>query len=487
MTPRYVKDPEDHTWAKVGKDILGWWLSKSGNAPIEIGNAFKVSLMSSLLALTVDMYDQQRSLIRPNLETGERTEQRIWERTLDLQTINPENLYIDATGRGRFIIWEEFVDKTDLTSLDPNDGWINLDAIEEEVGADESSDSNTTNASGQGRSEVKVTHFYGDLWGSDDGTLIGTSIRAIIVNHKTVIRQVEDNPYWDGEPPIVVEPFIEVPFSVWHIPFLLPSLPISNTIQEILNLVIDSTMLASLPMLSIDDATIDSEENAYEVHPMKIWKRRGGLDPKNPGVVPVQFPGANPSVIQVAFMLDRIYSEVTAMTEFEAGLPSRRTRTTAEERGMALQMSSAFTSDLMHGAENRFVKKVLQKAWMRILQFQPDVPQELMPKIDDIMGEKKGELWKEHLRENYHRMALDYEFEVGGISKYIEKMQRAEVLMGVLKIIGRSEPLMQQIDMNSLLMELFNTLDVDVKLQEGVAPGATAPSVSPADQMLGEG
>jgi len=495
VEPRVIRTPDDVMYAQVAQKLLQWWLMKSADLVTNLTDCFKSSLLSSLLCMLIDMAQRKRVVVSPNSANPRLPGNKIInEMMLETKSINPENVYIDASGRGRFLIVEEFIDKSDLQQISGKGQWKNIDAAmadgDSGVGSVEGSAIEGRAETGT-RKEARLTYYWGDLWNSS-GELIGESVMVILYNRKYVIFGVEDIPYWDAEPPVVVEPFIRVPFSVYHMPFFAPSAPIVTAMQEILNLIIDGGMLSSLPNLVMDTSRIDARQADDGIYPLKIWKAEGGFKTDSPGIAPVNLGGIRPEAIQVLYLLEQGYGEFSSMTEFEAGLPSRRSRSTVGERQLSLQQTEGFTTDLISSVEDRFMVKILQKAWNRIIQFQPDVPGEIAPNIESILGKEHAATWEKIRSNDYSAFGLDYVFKVFGISRYLTNMQRAETIMGVIRIMSRSPEMMYlvQSTMPKLMAELFMCLDIDIgPIQAPTTPLPLRPSYisqQTAEQPPGE-
>jgi hypothetical protein len=387
------------------------------------------------------------------------TEEPKWEtiveRTLRVALVNPQNIWVDPTGRQRFWVESYKMDWGELLAL-AKEGHYDLKAVMQlEPGTSgdqesEESEQRSRNNEGeftppQGTKEVELYEFWGDLYDTE-GRLVEKNCTFTVANRTHVVRKPIKNPYWHGKAPYAWGAPVLQPFSNYDKSFLEDAIGLQKTQTEFVNLILDSALYAVAGAFSVDVEQLANVQDIQQgVYPGAVFRRKGSYSNGTPMIDSVRLNTIDPMSLSILQMVDRMEQESTGITDLMLGvMPARRS--TASEGAMRLGESNSLFDTFARNLEEQLIGNLIEQVWALDLQYFDWTD----PCARDILGEFADQLAMMSDEERYD-LIKHFTFRGKGLSVVLAKTMEIEKIDRFMRAIGRYPALAQVVNMPALL------------------------------------
>lgn len=305
-----------------------------------------------------------------------------------LEVLNPDYVYLDSSGRDRYIIWEVRYTKGEAKREGELRGW-DLVALERALKSPISTDDTTDTLAGfheardaakqdkvpdyKAYSKVKLTNYFGDLFDPNTGELLLENQYFIVANDKELVYGPVPNPFWDGYKPIVAAPIIEVPFAAYGKSPIVWNLDMFDLWNEYLNLLVDYMQSVLLGMKEIDIDLLEDEDDLLRdgIYPGKMIRTSKGGQPNLSAILNVPFSDVPQGFWQHLQILQKELSDNVLLSDTIGGAPRTRGRITALEFNRRAADAGAMIDYVFRTLEDNLLAPIIRLLFYRILQFMP--------------------------------------------------------------------------------------------------------------------
>jgi hypothetical protein len=307
---------------------------------------------------------------------------------LRLEALNPDYVYLDATGRNRFVIWEMRYSKGEARREGDVRGWdpAALErALANPITTDDTTDTlagfhEARDAAKQDRvpdykaySKMKITNYFGDLYDPNTGDLLIENSYFIVANDKELVYGPVENPFWDGGKPVVSSPLIEIPFAAYGRSPIVWNMDMFDLWNEYLNLLVDYMQSVLLGMKEVDmDLLEDGDEDLRDgIYPGKMIKTSKGSVPNLQAILNVPFSDVPQGFWQHMQILQKELSDNVLLSDSIGGADRTRGRITAMEFNRRAADAGSMIDFLFSAVEDNLLAPIIRLSFYRILQFMP--------------------------------------------------------------------------------------------------------------------
>lgn len=457
--------------------LLNRQLEKAGLLAF-VGDGIKLGLLGSLIISKIHgelkmapvYYTELKQGPEKNKQVLKRAEKRTWQLKLDL--VRQEDFYPDPSGSGLFLIAESYLDLSVLQALDKQGLFDKgkLDELAAAMGEEEDQKQKRAKETNQNvtfsnyRRRAKIAECWGNVIDSS-GKVVHENVTWIVGNDTTLLKAPVPNQFWHGENPYVVAPIIRVPNSVWHRAFMDAPTAHNTSLNELFNLVVDCGMMATY---GIKQARVDWLEDQSQVSggvkPGDTLKVNSNCPPGMKVLERVDTASMSSESLQVLNLINQEFNQSALTNDLRMGvMPSRAVKAT-EVVEASQSITSVFTG-MAKVLEVEFLEKLLEKAWLTILQNMQDLD---AVELKDLFGEERATMLSSlSPEERFARAANGHKFMVYGITRTLSKVKDFRKLTSLLQTIGGSQTLteefMRKYDFGKLLEEIMRSLDVNTQ------------------------
>jgi hypothetical protein len=401
---------------------------------------------------------------------------------LRLEPLMPNDLWLDSSGRGDFVIQRVKRKLSDVWALahDQKDDQGNVVVprvydpdLVDKLRAGLGDQRSNTEAAVIRRDtphlgddlSIDVYEFWGNIRDPKNGVLLYENVLMTVAEKQFVIRMPQENPYRHGKLPFIMFAPEESPHQVYGTGLLFASLKIHRSLNRQWNVILDKSLL-QVPTVEVDPLAARNPEelmgDKLHFYPGKTWARKSG---DRPIFFPVEgFPPITGEDLALIDRLTNLYDQGTQINEFaSSGAPQSNNRKTKEEVETRTQAAqSVFNSAALH-IEQHALSPLLKMIYYLTIQFVSDYDDETLlqlftdaPEAEDFAMAVKGM----EDEERWQTMYLDAEFRVTGISLSITRQDRLQRMSGFLKFIGALPQLMGLVNLRELLRDASELFDM---------------------------
>lgn len=200
----------------------------------------------------------------------------------------------------------------------------------------------------------------------------------------------------------------------------------SNSVfQAAGRMLMDNAGIATGPQLVINTDVIEPQDGSWKITPRKIWKRKSGADPRDPGIQSINIDIHQQELQNIMGMAQQLMDEESAIPKVAQGEAGPHAETA---KGRSLLMNSANT------VFRRFVKN-----------FDDNVT---VPNI------RRAYHWNMQFSEKEH-IKGDYDVDARGSSVLLVREMQATNLIMIAEKFGEHPVYGKKIDHDELLAEIF--------------------------------
>ncbi len=456
------------------------YMLKKANYYSHVGNSIQSALLGALAVSRIHgcMKPKPKFLVR---EEGRgksykkhvvAIKDKTWELKLDI--LRQENYYPDPTGEGRYEVTEATIDLARLKQYAKEEYSVYDSKVVNDIPAGEGnpdSEQARKEAEEQGknvsasssRPRVKITEFIGDIVDSETGDILHENCLVTLANDRHVIRKPTPNPYWHQRSDIVSAPLLEVANAVWPIALMDAPTKHNHTLNEFINLILDSAMTAVHGIKQLRVSALQDPKQI--VNGVKVGDTLLVNDSLVPGqkVIETVVTGTVPPEALNVFNLFMQEFNASALTsDLRSGVtPFREQKATA-----VIEQSNTITSVFEGVAKNVEAKKIhpeLELAWQTIAQNWDLIDKEIFL---SLFGAQRGEELSQLTPQDVFVNTVNgVRFDVYGITLTLGKAADFRKYTTLLQTIGASEILIEEFSkdfsFSKLLRQILISLDID--------------------------
>lgn len=427
--------------------------------------------------------------MKPKLYKAERD---VWQ--LNCELVRPEDYYPDPTGAGLFECQTMYIDKAQVMALsEGEDALYDMDKVKtlnayardsyDQSWSDRDRETDQSKTYSDYRNRVKLTECWGDILEPVTGEVLYKNVTWTIANDTVLIAKPKPNPFWHGKSPFVVCPIVRVPFSVWHRAPMDAATRTNIAMNELYNLMVDAGMMSVFGIKQIrTDWLEDDREVADGVRPGMTLRASAACPPGGKVVERVDTGALSGESLNMFNLINGEFNQSAMTNDLRMGvMPSRAVKAT--EVVEASQTITSMFSGIAKIIEVEFIEKILDKAWMTVMQNSNDMDSD---EVAALIGQEKAQrLSLMPAEERFAETALGHKFVVFGVSQTLNKQKDFRKLTSLLQTIGSSEVLVEafikKYSFEKLLGEIIRALDVDTakieqdemdQLMMAMGPGA---------------
>lgn len=352
-----------------------------------------------------------------------------------IKAISAFDLFIDPTGRGKFVIHKTKMDLSDYRRM-VDRGVYEKDSLPL-VNAhfarmeDEFKEKSRMGVSDikppPWRKEVELLEYWGDV-DNKEGDTVHRNVTFTVVNGVALARKPIPNPFRHKKPPFIWGPIFEKEGSEYHEGFGDHVIGIASMINESLNMVLDSNLAASIKAYEVDLNLLHNPGDAKSgVYPGKVFKTNG-VPPGSQAVRDFSLGNVNPMSLNILSSLDREFSNATGVNEFVSGTVGVGEQTATEVKQKAGQ-SLGFMQAISEDIEDNVLTKLVDMTYQNILQYNPE-----------IFGDRVNQMSVDDLR---------FKYVVKGMSKILKQTEKMGQLFQWIGMVAKT-PIGQKINWDSI-------------------------------------
>lgn len=393
-----------------------------------------------------------------------------------VDTVDPREYWRDPKRRNMYRVRQYEIDLHELRALanitdeqgEPLYRKEIIDRLASEVDETRRSELERSSGSGEGNAETSRKPIVIEEWLctllSPDGEIVADNALIVVANKKFVIRGPEQNPFWHGQDWIVFTPMISVPLSVYGRTYMEDWSQVADAFIEMTNLILDGAFMSAIKSFVGDSSALRDPRQLDEgIAPGTYFDVEDGRAPNS--VLQQLDLGTIPgAVITVWQALKQELREGAKLSEIALGQVPPKGRITATEISQVSQSGSAMIRSIARTIESRWLEPVLTLVWQTALQHMDftELATEIGEDTANMLNGRREEFLTRKIR-----------FRVRGISGLIDRQTKLQNMLGMLQIVGQSEPLLQALlaDISierlvDLLMTLFGVDAKSIKLTD---------------------
>lgn len=383
-----------------------------------------------------------------------------------IRAISAYDFWIDPKGRNRYVIHRTKMDLADYRKKVKEGVYLqtSLDEIEEDFEAKEMEwkeklrQNQTDISKPEWRKEVELLEYWGDV---DDihGNRIYENVWFTVVNRKSLASKPKKNKFRHGIFPFVWGPILEKPFSVWHEGFGDSVLVTAKMMNEILNMVLDANLAASVKAYEVNlDYIPNPTELKSGIYPGKVIRARG-MPPGAQAVRDFSLGTINQESLLVLASLDREFQNGTGVNDFISGLMGTAGASTATEVKQKSAQSMSLMQAISQSIERNVLSRIVKMTFSNILQYNPEI---LGPHVLALPSDQSR-----------------FAFKVDGMSRFLSQADEMNKIMMWVSTFAKT-PIAPQINWPEIAKTTSRLIGQDPKkLMIGDDAGSVEPQAQP--------
>lgn len=425
-----------------------------------VADGVKLSLLESEMIFKVHGYKVKR----PSLE--QKAAQQ-WRLQVDL--IPSDCMYKDPTGRGLYKIYEVERDYHHVLRLAKQGVYKKsvIEMIDEDYHREmserrEASPEQTDQVTAADfRRRIVITEFWGTLL-NEDGTIYKEKVLMTLANHKYIIRDPVEMPFWHGEDTFVEIPLLRDPFGVWHKALYDSVVPLNLALNEMFNLMLDGGMAAVWGIRQLrPEYLADPTQVANGIPQGKTLMLREDV-PMDGKVLEQVASGEVPKDAMAMYqLLDREYNASALTNDIKMGmLPPRSVKATEV---VEIQQSQSVVLDSIVSDIERKLESLIKKALLTIIQNTEDL---LIGDVAKSFTQRELiTLARMSKKERFEMFANTLKIKVFGLSATMARARDFQRLMAVIQVASQSQILapafLRRTSPDKLLDRLYKQLNLN--------------------------
>jgi hypothetical protein len=301
---------------------------------------------------------------------------------------------------------------------------------------------------------IEVFECWGDVIDERTGELLAENVFWTWAGDQ-IIRDVTDNPFWDGTRPFISAPLIRIPGSKEPKALADHAVPMWRASNELLNLYIDGAFRSVWGVGQLRPDMLEDPDDLADGMPQGYT---GVLRPNVP--IGGKFyervdSGELPNfALDAITRLEGMVNEGLAIPDTRLGqLPERAVKAT--EIAQAMRSSGSLYETFAARFEDTFLEPLFEKCWRLILQYVDDFAED---ELLSILGLENTLVFQELSTERRFKALNKTHFKVRGLRGVASKEREFQKLSTLLNLIGSNEQFADHFGQNFDFTKLWDAL-----------------------------
>jgi hypothetical protein len=394
------------------------------------------------------------------------------------ESVDPREIYLDATQRGLYRLRRYTVDKHRLLEMAQQaDGagepLYDIEAIQElqaQIEGDQKMEQERSGGHGReeqasGRTSITIDEWLCDIL-MPDGTVPAQNALVVVANDRHIIRGPEPNPFWHQRDWIVFTPMVTVPFSAYGRSYAEDWSDPADAFVELTNLILDGVFTSTMKAyVGQSDMLKDPSQMDGGVYPNVFFDLEEGVAPRD-FMKEIDLGSLPAESITIWNSLKQEMREGAKLSEIALGQVPPKGAITATEVNQVQESGSAMIRSMARTLESRLLEPVLTLIFQTALQHMDFTEDRVVREL----GEETAAMLQTRKEEFRDRLI---KFRVRALSSLVDRQIKLQGLLAMLQTFAQNEQLMENFlerhDVGRLadhLMEMFGVDNLDFKITE---------------------
>jgi len=401
----------------------------------------------------------------PNYDPTTNTVTNSRKGTVVTEFLSPFDVYLDPSGRGRFIIHRIRLDYDEVLRL-ADEGFFDREAVKKlkPPAPTRTGDAYTDylkeapKPQSVRQREVELLEFWGDIL-APDGTIIERNVMTVIGNGTVVLKRPTPNPFRHGKPPFVIGKLFKRPSSVYGKSMVEDARGAQKALTNFTNLLMDAALFASINAFEVDTSILVRPDDLKSgVYPAKVFFKRT-IGNNQPLITPIKLGSLDPALPLVWQLLAQEPYVAMGITEALLGQPRVKGRSTATEILAARNQVMQLIQNAARNIEQSFLEPLLLMVLQTFLQFfSPDTSAHI-----DKLQRQVPELFKQTPLQRAQYLQHSFAVQVRGLTATLNKLNAINKIQQLFALVSQDPLLMAVIDRVRLLHRLVFLMGLDPK------------------------
>jgi hypothetical protein len=395
-----------------------------------------------------------------------------------VESVDPREIYLDATQRGLYRLRRYTVDKHRLLEMAQQaDGagepLYDIEAIQElqaQIEGDQKMEQERSGGHGReeqasGRTSITIDEWLCDIL-MPDGTVPAQNALVVVANDRHIIRGPEPNPFWHQRDWIVFTPMVTVPFSAYGRSYAEDWSDPADAFVELTNLILDGVFTSTMKAyVGQSDMLKDPSQMDGGVYPNVFFDLEEGVAPRD-FMKEIDLGSLPAESITIWNSLKQEMREGAKLSEIALGQVPPKGAITATEVNQVQESGSAMIRSMARTLESRLLEPVLTLIFQTALQHMDFTEDRVVREL----GEETAAMLQTRKEEFRDRLI---KFRVRALSSLVDRQIKLQGLLAMLQTFAQNEQLMENFlerhDVGRLadhLMEMFGVDNLDFKITE---------------------
>jgi hypothetical protein len=395
-----------------------------------------------------------------------------------VESVDPREIYLDATQRGLYRLRRYTVDKHRLLEMAQQaDGagepLYDIEAIQElqaQIEGDQKMEQERSGGHGReeqasGRTSITIDEWLCDIL-MPDGTVPAQNALVVVANDRHIIRGPEPNPFWHQRDWIVFTPMVTVPFSAYGRSYAEDWSDPADAFVELTNLILDGVFTSTMKAyVGQSDMLKDPSQIDGGVYPNVFFDLEEGVAPRD-FMKEIDLGSLPAESITIWNSLKQEMREGAKLSEIALGQVPPKGAITATEVNQVQESGSAMIRSMARTLESRLLEPVLTLIFQTALQHMDFTEDRVVREL----GEETAAMLQTRKEEFRDRLI---KFRVRALSSLVDRQIKLQGLLAMLQTFAQNEQLMENFlerhDVGRLadhLMEMFGVDNLDFKITE---------------------
>jgi hypothetical protein len=395
-----------------------------------------------------------------------------------VESVDPREIYLDATQRGLYRLRRYTVDKHRLLEMaqqadGAGESLYDIEAIQElqaQIEGDQKMEQERSGGHGReehasGRTSITIDEWLCDIL-MPDGTVPAQNALVVVANDRHIIRGPEPNPFWHQRDWIVFTPMVTVPFSAYGRSYAEDWSDPADAFVELTNLILDGVFTSTMKaFVGQSDMLKDPSQMDGGVYPNVFFDLEEGVAPRD-FMKEIDLGSLPAESITIWNSLKQEMREGAKLSEIALGQVPPKGAITATEVNQVQESGSAMIRSMARTLESRLLEPVLTLIFQTALQHMDFTEDRVVREL----GEETAAMLQTRKEEFRDRLI---KFRVRALSSLVDRQIKLQGLLAMLQTFAQNEQLMENFlerhDVGRLadhLMEMFGVDNLDFKVTE---------------------
>lgn len=460
------------------KELLKLMVKKIGAMEFT-GDSIKMGLLGALMICKVHGVYKAKSKFKVERLIEQFGDDRVALKKVDTEywclvfdLVRQEDFFIDPTGRGLYRGERIEIDYFQLLRMAKEDpDTYNLEGVKslrpnEEVEQKhlKSRETNQDPTITDSRHVVTIYEFWGTFVNPYTQEVIAENAVCAITKDGTIVRKLDDNPFWHGEDPYVVSPIVRVPKSVWHRALMDAATKFNLSLNELFNLMVDGGLMSVHGIKQIREHWLDDPDQYADGIPPGASLRVAQSCPPGAKVLERVDTGTlSGETFNMFGLVDKEFMTSSMTNDVRMGnLPERNVKAT--EIVASNQTITGIFNGMVKGIEQNFFTEVLRKGLLTTVQHIDKID---IADLRKIFGKNAPLIQQAPPEEVFALVANGSQVSVSGLTQIMNRITDFRKITTLLQTISASPELinefMKRFSFTKMMLEIVKSLGIEEK------------------------